>query len=133
MTPQSFHLGARRHPRRMSLTPMIDVVFLLLIFFMLASRFGMDAVLPVVTAGPASGEASDWQGAPRLVDLTPDGLALNGVALPDSGLAPALRPLLPDADAPVVIRARDGADVQRLVDVIDLIRREGLGRPVLVE
>ena len=31
--------------RRPSLTPMIDVVFLLLVFFMLASRFGMDAVL----------------------------------------------------------------------------------------
>ncbi|NSY41645.1 biopolymer transporter ExbD, partial [Leisingera sp. ANG59] len=28
-----------------SLTPMIDVVFLLLVFFMLASRFGMDTVL----------------------------------------------------------------------------------------
>ena len=62
MSAAGFDLGPRRRPRRMSLTPMIDVVFLLLIFFMLASRFGMDAVLPI--AGGSEGAGSDWQGAP---------------------------------------------------------------------
>ena len=132
MTTQGFDLGPRRHPRRMSLTPMIDVVFLLLIFFMLASRFGADAVLPIVT-GQGDGGAAEWQGPPRLIDIGPEGVALNGTAMTDAGLPAALRPLLPDADAPVILRARDGADVQRLVDVIDLLEAGRLGLPVLAE
>ncbi|WP_296645235.1 ExbD/TolR family protein, partial [Roseinatronobacter sp.] len=39
-----------RPTRKPSLTPMIDVVFLLLVFFMLASRFGHDMHLPLNAA-----------------------------------------------------------------------------------
>jgi Biopolymer transport protein len=42
--------GASR--RRPGLTPIIDVVFLLLVFFMLASRFGQYRALPL-SAGAA--------------------------------------------------------------------------------
>ena len=132
MSQPGFDLGPRRHPRRMQLTPMIDVVFLLLIFFMLASRFGMDAVVPVVAGAQGDGGA-EWQGAPRLVDIGPHDLSLNGLAMADADLPARLRPLLPDADAPVILRARDGADVQRLVDVLTALQAQGLGRPVLAE
>ncbi|MEO0362761.1 MAG: biopolymer transporter ExbD, partial [Pseudomonadota bacterium] len=37
---------ARAPRRRPSLTPMIDVVFLLLVFFMLAARFGVELAMP---------------------------------------------------------------------------------------
>lgn len=124
-------LGPRRHPRRMSLTPMIDVVFLLLIFFMLASRFGMDAVLPI--AGGAEGAASDWQGPPRLVDVAPDALRLNGAEVAPEALAPALSALLPDPGAGVILRPQDGAALQRLVDVMDRLTAEGIGNLILIE
>jgi len=124
-------LGPRRHPRRMSMTPMIDVVFLLLIFFMLASRFGMDAVLPV--AGGAEGAASDWQGAPRLVDVTPDTVRVNGTDTAETALAAAVADLLPEPDAAVILRPRDQADLQRLVAVMDLLRDGGLTNLILIE
>ena len=59
--------GPPRHSRRPSLTPMIDVVFLLLVFFMLAARFGHDLSLPMATGG--GGDAYD--GPPRLVVIGP--------------------------------------------------------------
>ncbi len=37
--------------RRPNLTPMIDVVFLLLVFFMLASQFGRPQALPLFGGG----------------------------------------------------------------------------------
>ena len=46
-----FSFAVSRPRRRPSLTPMIDVVFLLLIFFMLAARFGMEGALPSVVGG----------------------------------------------------------------------------------
>ena len=79
-----FDLAPPRPRRRISLTPMIDVVFLLLVFFMLAARFGQDLQIPL-SLGQGSGT---WQGPPRLLDIRPDGLMLNGVSgsLPeDSG------------------------------------------------
>lgn len=126
-----FDLGPRRHPRRMSLTPMIDVVFLLLIFFMLASRFGMDAVLPI--AGGTEGAGSDWQGAPRLVDVTPDATLLNGEAVPMADLPAAVVDLLPPEGGAVILRPLDEADVQRLVDVMDVLRSGGVTNLILID
>ncbi|MGJ8530069.1 ExbD/TolR family protein, partial [Maritalea sp.] len=59
-----------RKARKPSLTPMIDVVFLLLVFFMLASRFGMDMHIPMQISGAGSG----YSGPPRLVDVRPETL-----------------------------------------------------------
>lgn len=126
-----FDLGPPRHPRRMSLTPMIDVVFLLLIFFMLASRFGIDAVLPI--AGGAEGAGSEWQGAPRLVDVTPDAVLLNGQPASEGQLAVQVAQLLPDAGAAVILRPREDAPLQRLVTVMDLLRDGGVTNLILIE
>ncbi|MEM8656825.1 MAG: biopolymer transporter ExbD, partial [Pseudomonadota bacterium] len=46
-----FDLGPPPPSRRPSLTPMIDVVFLLLVFFMLAARFGQDMALETTLTG----------------------------------------------------------------------------------
>ena len=51
--------GARQKRRSPGLTPLIDVVFLLLIFFMLATRFDLETSLPLrLAVAPAAGEGS---------------------------------------------------------------------------
>lgn len=119
--------GLQRPRRRLNLTPMIDVVFLLLVFFMMVSRFGGLHGMSLSVAGQGS---ADWVGPPRLVELRPQGVTLNGVAVDD--LAAGLAPLMAQPDDPVVLRARDGADVQRLVAVMEGLRAAGFTRLVLV-
>ena len=94
---------AARRRRGLNLTPMIDVVFLLLVFFMLVSRFGQLDGVPLALAG---GAAPGWSGAPRLVDVRPEGLSLNGTALDEAALIADLRRLMPAPDAPGVQRHR---------------------------
>ncbi len=125
----SLSFGQPRPRRRPNLTPMIDVVFLLLVFFMLASRFGTDRALPLV-AGSGGGA---YSGPPRLVELAPGGLSLNGIAVAPEDLAPALARLMQGPGDAVVLRARDGADVQALVRVMERLAAAGLTRLVLVE
>lgn len=125
-----FAFDTPRPRRRPSLTPMIDVVFLLLVFFMLAARFGQDMSLTLTTAG---GGESVWQGPPRLVELRAGGLLLNGVATDRTALVEALRPLLPAPDSPVLIRAGTGTDLGRVVALIDTLRDAGIGNLVVVE
>ena len=124
-----FSFAAPRPRRRPSLTPMIDVVFLLLIFFMLAARFGIDQAVPITMAGGAAG----YSGPPRLVDWAPDGVALNGQPVALAALAQALRPLTQSRDDMIVLRPRGTADVQRLLDVADVLRRAGFARLTVVE
>jgi len=126
-----FSFGPDRPRRRPSLTPMIDVVFLLLVFFMLASRFGTETVFDLAIGGGGAGAA--WQGPPRLVDVGADGaVRLNGISVERDALAGALAPLMTSPGDPVVLRARDGA-MQDLVAVMETLRAEGITRLMLVE
>lgn len=118
-----------RRRRRLNLTPMIDVVLLLLVFFMMVSRFGGMQGMPLAVAGSGGGA---WSGPPRLVTLEGEGVALNGVAVPVEGLVAALRPLMASAEDPVVLRTGDAA-VQALVAVLDGLRAGGITRVIVVE
>lgn len=125
-----FSFDTPRPARRMSLTPMVDVVFLLLVFFMLAAQSGPDRAIPLGAAAAGDGGAP-YEGAPRLVGIEPDGLTLNGRRVAPGDLAAALAPLMPGPDALVVLRPAAGVDLGRAVAVADLLRASGFGRLVL--
>lgn len=122
-------LVPRTRRRRMSLTPMIDVVFLLLVFFMLAARFGSEGTLPLTAE--AGGVA--YEGPPRLLDVYPSGLRLNGVVIGEDEVIDVLSRLMDAPDDIIVIRSRDAADVQRLIDVMERLGQGGLATLVLAE
>ncbi len=124
-----FQFGDPRPNRRPSLTPLIDVVFLLLVFFMLAARFGADTGLSL----GAAGSGTTWDGPPRLIDIAADTLYLNGLPIAPVDLPAALSPLLASLDDPVILRPQSGADVARLVAVLDQLRAAGLTSLVVVE
>lgn len=132
MQPNSspISLGASRRKRRPSLTPMIDVVFLLLVFFMLSARFGLDNAIPIK---PALSGGGGYTGAPRLVTVTSDGVQLNGSLVAQAELVSSVRTLMPDDDAVVVLRARGDAPLQDLVDALDLLHRGGILNTVLAQ
>lgn len=132
MRAAGFDLGPRRRARRVSLTPMIDVVFLLLVFFMLAARLGVEAWLPLTLAAPGP-PAEAWTGPPRLVDVLPDGVRLNGVALPQTALVEALAGLVEAPDDPVLLRPGAGASLQRLVEVLEALGAAGHRRLLVLE
>lgn len=105
---------------------MIDVVFLLLVFFMLAARFGQDLSLPL----SAAGAEVTADAAPRLVTLTGETLALNGVAM---ALPEVARDLSgSDQDKTVFLLPRGETSLQRMVDVIDALKAAGMTSIVVV-
>jgi biopolymer transport protein ExbD len=126
---ERFDFGPGRRPRRPSLTPLIDVVFLLMVFFMLAARFGAERALPLMPAGGGGA----WQGPPRLVEVAAGGLRLNGRAVALDGLADALWPLMPAPNGPVVLRPDEGTPVQALVDAMAVLRAAGITRLVVLD
>jgi len=125
-----FAFAAPRVRRKPALTPLIDVVFLLLVFFMLAAQFGRETAIDLARSGAGG---ATYEGPPRLVTLLPDGVLLNGVPLDETRLPEALAPLTSERDDAIVLRARDGADVQRLTDLAERLNAAGFTQLVLVE
>lgn len=124
----SLRLAGTVKRRSMSLTPMIDVVFLLLVFFMLASQFETTGGIEFPVIGS---EAKD--DTPRLVDVFGDTLSVNGVVMDEADLAARVQGLMEGAASVVVLRPREGASVQRLVDVAEALRKAGITNLAIVE
>ena len=108
---------------------MIDVVFLLLIFFMLVARFGADRALPISAEG---GERA-YSGPPRLVEVFPGDLSLNGVRMSSRSLLVELVRISGSGEDTVVLRPAEGTSLQRLVEVMALMEAAGFRNLAIAE
>ncbi|AHD02034.1 ExbD/TolR family protein [Leisingera methylohalidivorans] len=121
--------GPPRTKKRLGLAPMIDVVFLLLVFFMLASQFGRDRMVPLAMGG--AGDA--YQGPPRLVLVTAEGLRLNGVPVEAEALAERLAPLTRKKSDAIILQPNASASLQQLMDAAALLTEAGFTGLVVME
>jgi len=103
---------------------MIDVVFLLLIFFMLVARFGVDKVIDI-NLPSALDHNSQYEGAPRLVEIKSGKIvSLNGLEIPLDQLSSELNELMPSPNALIVLRSSAEANTQDLLDVLLYLKSE---------
>lgn len=110
-----------------SMTPLIDVVFILLVFFMLASSFMTWRTLELNVA--KAGGAGGMTGA-MLVELQADDLRLSGRVMSDDDVLKTLRQRFrADPAQTVLIKPAPGVPLQRAVALIDRIAAVG-GRDV---
>lgn len=120
----------------LSLTPLVDVVFLLLIFFLVASRFAQeDRTLPVEL--PSASAAVPMTERPREITVNID--AEGNVDIEGRPTdATELQAILARAVASnpvgqtVIIRADRRASLQAFVEVADLCRQTGVANYPLV-
>lgn len=114
----------RRHKREsiaMDLTPLIDMVFLLLIFFLVTSSFKKDQLalllkLPKAEQGAGKQEKSDF----LMIELSENEVAVNGKKSSMEELPASLQGVKKEA----LVNLRVDSDVryQRLVKVLDLLQ-----------
>lgn len=101
------------------MTSLIDVIFLLLLFFMLTSTFSKFSEVELSAASGGAVLAADVK--PLFLRLGAEDLTLNGAALDLAGLAPAL-PVEDAAPVPLLISLRDDVTAQRLTDLLVALR-----------
>ena len=114
-------MSSRRSRATVSLTPLIDVVFILLIFFMLVSNLQRTNMIDL--------RVSDRESAPTqaqdralLVTINRDALLLDGqhVSLAQLREQVALQP-----QRQVALEPADGVSLQQVVNVLDQLRGAG--------
>lgn len=119
----------RRRRQLIGLTPLIDVVFILLIFFMLASSFSNWQSISLGV--PGDGQANATDSDTLVIRLLADGgLQLDGEPLNDVGaLVSRLGNVFAtEPERAVVVRPDESVTLQRIVRVVERLNAAGGSR-----
>ena len=118
--------GRSKSKVELNVAPLIDIVFLLLVFFMLASTFIRPESINLAIRTPSGvGEQSEQ---PILVHIGANGaIRLNGLVLTIQDLKQELlaRSSLPQNNRTITVQTQDDVSVQFLVKVMDEINEAG--------
>ncbi|MCK5884799.1 MAG: biopolymer transporter ExbD [Bacteriovoracaceae bacterium] len=115
------------------LTPLIDVVFLLLIFFMVSTVFKTDELalllnLPKVEKGLTSEKS---QTKAQFIELTTNGIAINGKKLGDSELDTNLKGIS-NKETPMELRIDKEVKYDRVMMVLSKLKKYELTNLALI-
>ena len=106
--------------RRLSLTSLIDVIFLLLLFFMLSSTVTRFAQVGLAAPGGGTGGAAARPDIFATVDA--NGLTVNGSLIDPRAPGTAISALIEAGAKTALLVPREGARAQDLVSALELLR-----------
>ncbi len=122
-------LQGRRSRAAVSLTPLIDVVFILLIFFMLVSNLQSANMIDLRVADRNAAHTQVRDRA-LLVTISRDTLQLDGQPL---SLAQLREQVALQPQRQVALEPADGVSLQRVVTVLDQLRGAGASQVSFLE
>lgn len=126
----NLELSTKRSRSVISLTPLIDVVFILLLFFMLASNFSQERSLSLISQSNSSSAVVDTEidsASVRIEQL--DEILLDGIRYGQADFLDSLSVRLRDnTELRVSISVGDTVDVQSLLDLISMMKSIGIVR-----
>ena len=122
-----------RRATSLSLTPVIDVVFLLLLFFMLATTFSRFARIDIDIAGKRSSGQLQDQGPVVLLSVGYDATyAVNGRPVKLEGIAAALQEQIGEKSGRIFVRPATDASSEQVIRAIEAAGAAKLGSVLLV-
>jgi len=116
-------------PANMQLAPMIDIVFLLLIFFIVTWQFTKsETELSVSVPTAQEGADPERQSGEIVINILTDGtIRVEGATVDLEQLLAKLAPIAAAFEnQPVRIRGDGGVEYQRIVEVIDTCQKAGI-------
>lgn len=121
----------RRKRNLISLTPLIDVVFILLVFFMLASSF-LNWRSIQLDPPQRAGAGASMSGA-MLIEVRSGGLRFAGQRVSTAELMERISDRLSqDAEQRVLVKPAEGVTLQRTVGVLDRLSAAGVSNLSLI-
>ena len=115
-----------------NIAPLIDIVFLLLIFFMLATEFSDFKTIDMTT--PIVRELDIKNDEPLLVELSSEGqIKINKILINYSNLEKQIKNLKKNqSDLQVMISTPEETEINILIKVMDAIRLSGVDNIALI-
>jgi biopolymer transport protein ExbD len=120
----------RRKLRELNLIPLIDILFILIIFFMLTTSFMRIESLELIL--PSSVKAADTDDTVHVFIYANGNMAIGKRRIDQSELAESLsRMIEQDANTKIMMLTADGVTTQQLVTIMDRVSMAG-GKSLLV-
>ena len=121
----------RRESLGLDLTPVIDVVFILLIFFIVTSVFKKEELALMLDLPTSNAKEMEIQKEQVFIELRQDKLAIKGIEVSFESLEGNLK-AIKDKEKPVIVRIDKKVEYQRVVKVLDLLQKYNLSNLALV-
>lgn len=120
----SSRVAGRRSSGLINLTPLVDVVFILLLFFMLSTNFLN--LNTIVLDTPVQGAQQDASQGALLIEVRLDGVRFAGRYKPMDEIAKLVSERLAKRpDLRVLVQPGSGVSLQRMVRVLDRLSAAG--------
>ncbi len=120
----------RREPISPDLTPLIDVVFLILIFFLISSTFKKEEKSLALTLPTTQNLTKEIEKQDIAIELSKNKVALHGKKISFEELDKALE-LFKDHTKPVNIRIDKEVTYDRVMKLFDLLKKHNLNNLAL--
>lgn len=120
----------RREHIAPDLTPLIDVIFLILIFFMVSSTFKKEELALLLTLPDANSATSEIAKEDISIELSKDEIALKGEKMTFEALDSAFSKVK-DKKKPINVRIDKEVTYARITKLLDLLNKHGLNNLAL--
>jgi biopolymer transport protein ExbD len=121
----------RRESLGMDLTPIIDVVFILLIFFIVTSVFKKEELALVLNLPASNAKETEVSKDEIFIELSPTKLAIKGIEVSFESLEDNLKQIK-DKTKPLIVRIDEKVQYKRVVKVLDLLQKYDLNNLALI-
>jgi|TARA_R110002033_G_scaffold45441_2_gene88854 biopolymer transport protein ExbD len=121
----------RRESLGMDLTPIIDVVFILLIFFIVTSVFKKEELALVLDLPKSNAKETEVSKDEIFIELSPTKLAIKGIEVSFESLEDNLKQIK-DKTKPLIVRIDEKVQYKRVVKVLDLLQKYDLNNLALI-
>lgn len=121
----------RREPLGLDLTPIIDVVFILLLFFIVSSVFKKDELALILDLPNSNAKELKVDEEQVFIELSSNKLAIKGIEVSFQSLEDNLK-AIENKQKAVLVRIDKKVEYQRVVKVLDLLQKYDLTNLALV-
>ncbi|QEZ89742.1 ExbD/TolR family protein [Aliarcobacter cibarius] len=121
----------RREHLGLDLTPIIDVVFILLIFFLVTSVFKKEELALMLDLPSSNAKEMQIKQEQIFIELSVNKLAIKGIEVSFESLEDNLK-AIKNKDDSVIVRIDKKVPYERVVKVLDLLQKYNLNNLALV-
>ena len=121
----------RREPLGLDLTAVIDVIFILLIFFIVTSVFKKEELALILDLPTSNAKEIEVKQDQIFIELAQDKLAIKGIEVSFESLEDNLKSIK-NKEESVIVRIDKKVPYERVVKVLDLLQKYSLNNLALV-
>jgi len=121
----------RREQLGIDLTPVIDVVFILLIFFIVTSVFKKEQLALMLDLPEANAKETQIKEDQVFIELSSEKIAIRGVEVNLVSLEESLK-VIKDKKKAVIVRIDKNVTYDRVITILDLLQKYNLNNLALI-